>query len=269
MRRRGSVGFGAVALVFLAVGCAHSEQEWQGQVRSNEQLRSRLAAEQVRSKKIQTDGAESVGKLEALEQQLRSAGIDPANLAGSVEQQARATEEWHRRRDQLEAAKRRIELLRTKLGHAAPSVVVTVRNNRLTLQMPGDVLFESGRETLKREGRAMLTTLAEVFRAEPLLSTRSWQVLGHIDVAPQGGRFKDPLALSGARAQEVLGVLLLRTDRGGGGLNPNRWSAAAYGDADPASTKETPEAKQLNQRCEIVMQPAVEETLDLRPLAQP
>ena len=45
-----------------------------------------------------------------------------------------------------------------------------VRNNRLVIQLPGDVLFDAGRETLRREGREILVKVAEVDprRAEPL-----------------------------------------------------------------------------------------------------
>ena len=57
-------------------------------------------------------------------------------------------------------------------------------------------------------------------------------------------------------------------DKGGGGLSPTRWSAAGYGDTDPVQSNDTPDGKQANRRCEIVVMPNLEEMLDLRSLAQ-
>jgi chemotaxis protein MotB len=266
--RRWSTWLGATALALLS-GCAHSEQEWDAQVRANEQLRAKLSAEQARNKKSHDDGAEAAAKLERLQQELRAAGIDPENLARSVEAQARATEEHRRRHDYLEAQKKLVDRLRTQLAQALPATSIAVRNNRLTIELPGDALFENGRETLKQEGRAMIATLAGILRADAALAARTYQVAGHVDALPPGGRFKDAVAFSAARAHEVLAVLLDRVERGGGGLNPARWSIAAYGDADPATTKDTLEGKQRNRRCEIVMQPAPEERLDLHGLGAP
>jgi chemotaxis protein MotB len=60
--------------------------------------------------------------------------------------------------------------------------------------------------------------------------------------------------------------MLQPADRGGGGLSPSRWSAAGYGDADPLKSNDTPEGKQANRRCELILQPGLEEVLDLKAL---
>ncbi len=70
------------------------------------------------------------------------------------------------------------------------------------------------------------------------------------------------------RAREVLTFLAHPTEKGGGGLNPKRWSAAGYGDSDPVKSNDTPEGKQANRRCEIVFQPSVDDVIDLRALGQ-
>ena len=54
----------------------------------------------------------------------------------------------------------------------------------------------------------------------------------------------------------------------GGGLKPERWSASGYGDTDPVKANDTPENKQANRRCELVVLPNVEEMLDLKTLTQ-
>ena len=257
----------AVAALVAVTGCAHSEDDWQAQLRTIGDLKTRLDAEQAQAKKARADLDEITTKIEQLKQQLRTAGVDVANLDANLEAQARATEDYRRRGELLDATRRRGELLRSRLAPLSKlGLLVTVRGNRLTLQLPGDVLFDAGREALKREGREMLLKIAEVIRAEPTLEARAYQVAGHVDGAPAAGRLKDAFALSLARAREVLALLLQPADKGGGGLAPGRWSAAGYGDADPVRPDDTPEGKQANRRCEIIVQPAVEEGLDLRGL---
>jgi chemotaxis protein MotB len=255
----------AVALVALGVGCAHSEAEWQAQIQANEALRAKLDAEQARAKKARTEGDESAAKLEELQRALRNAGVDAGKLESTLERQARAVEERRRRQDQLEVAKQHVATLRAKLG--APdgrSSFVAVRNNRITISFPAAILFGGPRDAISHEGRGLLLKVAEAVRADPSLARRSYQVVGHAVAARASARDKDPLDLSLARAREVLRVLVMPLDRGGGGLSPARWSAAGQGDADPLNTKDTPEAGQVNARCDIVLVPSIDETLDVR-----
>jgi chemotaxis protein MotB len=258
---------GAALLAVAPTGCAHSEDEWQAQLRTIGDLKSNLDAEQAQAKKARADLDESTTKMEQLKQQLNNAGVDVAKLDATLETQARAAEDYRRRGELVEATRRRLELLRSKLAPLRnQGLTVTVRNNRVTLQLPGDVLFDAGHETLKHEGRAMLLRIAEVIRGDPTLKARAYQVTGHVDGASAGGRLKDPVGRSLARAREVLAVLLQPTEKGGGGLGPDRWSAAGYGDADPLRSNDTPDGKQANRRCEIVVQPGADEVLDLRAL---
>ncbi len=257
------------ALVVAAVGCAHSEDEWQAKVRESDDLKTRLDTEQAQARKARADLDESTAKIEQLKQQLKTAGVDVSNLNANLETQARALEEYRRHGEQVDASRRRLELLRSKLSpFAKQGVAVAVRNNRLVVQLPGDTLFDSGRETLKRDGKEMVLKVAEVIRSDPSLSARAFQVAGHVDAAPAGGRFKDSFGFSVMRAREVLALLLQPADKGGGGLNPSRWSAAGYGEVDPVKSNDTPEGKQANRRIEIVIVPAVEEVLDLKPLVR-
>lgn len=261
-------GWLAGAVLVATIGCAHSEDEWQGQLRTIGDLRSKLDAEQAQGKKARAELDDTTAKIEQLKQQLRTAGVDAANLDANLDAQARATEEHRRRGEQLEAAKRRIALLRSRLAPLArQGVAVVVRHNRITIELPGDVVFETGRETLKRDGRQVLLDVAGALRSDPTLAARAYQVADHVDAAPSGGRSKDAVWLTAMRAREVVSLFVQPADRGGGGLDPRRWSAAGYGNADPLKPNESAEGRQANRRCEIVLQPAPEEVLDLRSLA--
>ncbi|KYF69044.1 OmpA/MotB family protein [Sorangium cellulosum] len=253
-----------------ALGCGYSEEEMQAKVREIEGLKTQLSAEQAQNKKARSELDEAAARIEQLKSQLKAAGVDISNLNANLEQQARALEDFRRRAQQLEDIKKRFEVLRDKLQALTKlGLNVTVRNNRMVIQLPGDVLFDSGRETLKKEGQDILLKVAEVIRNDAGLSTRSFQVAGHTDNAPlAGGRFKDNWGLSVMRAREVLAFLLQPQDKGGGGLKPERWSASGYGDTDPVKANDTPENKQANRRCELVVLPNVEEMLDLKTLTQ-
>ncbi len=275
MRKRGMVRgrswllAGALGVSLSLSGCAHTEEEWQAKLHEMDELRVKLVAEQDRANKARGDLDESTRKNDQLKHQLKIAGVDISNLNANLETQARALDEYRRRSELIDAYKRRLDLLRTKLAPLAKQgVAVMVRNNRLVVQLPGDALFDGASETLRREGREILLKVAEVIRAEPSLLTRSFQVVGHVDAASAGGRFKDGFGLSVMRAREALALLVRPADKGGGGLNPTRWSAAGYGDADPLKSDDTPEGRQTNRRCEIVVQPSVEEGLDLKALTQ-
>jgi chemotaxis protein MotB len=252
------------ALLFLAAGCAHSDDEWKVQVKDTQQLRAKLVAEQVKNEKQRASCADATDELERLRKDLREAGLSPTEIKDSLDERARAAEERQRRRDQIAAAKRRLDLLREKLASVA-GVALVVRDNRVVLQVAGDLLFDPGKEGVRAEGRAALAKIAEVIRSEPSLAARRYAVAGHVEAGAPLGRFRTALALSAARAEEALAVLLEKKDRASVGLAVERFGVAAYGDADPLGPSDTPEGKQKNRRLEIVVLPSTDELLDLSP----
>jgi chemotaxis protein MotB len=104
------------------------------------------------------------------------------------------------------------------------------------------------------------------------LSKRRFQVAGHTDAKPlAGGPFKDNWGLSTMRARSVLLLLTSPLDAKtglGGGLSPANWSAAGYADTDPVASNDTEDGRKKNRRVELVVQPDVEEMLNLKSLAK-
>jgi len=271
MRRTTSWLLAAAALLAFTggSGCGYSEEEMQAKIHEIEALKGQLSDEERATKKARGELEQAKAEIDKLKQQLKDAGVDISKLNANLEDQAKALEEFRRRAEQLEAIKKRFEMLREKLQALTKlGLNVTVRNNRMVIQLPGDVLFDPGRETLKKDGEAILLKVAEVVRNDSGLAARSFQVAGHTDSDKlSGGRFKDNWGLSVMRAREVLAFLVEPTDKGGGGLNGERWSAAGYGDTDPVKPNDSPENKLANRRCELVVLPNVEEMLDLKTLA--
>jgi chemotaxis protein MotB len=255
------------ALSILAPGCGHSEEEWQAQLDKYTRLESEHKG---KLKELE----EASAKVADLEKHLRAMGVDIqdrdkklAGLSASLEEQARALADYKARAHQLELIKARFEALRRKLDElSALGLKVSIRHNRIVISLPGDVLFDSGRDTLKKEGTQILAKVAAVINSDAQLKVRDYQVAGHTDAKPlQGGVFKDNWGLSLMRAREVLVYLV---GQKGGQLPTEHWSAAGFGDTDPVASNETDDGRQKNRRCDLIVVPSVEEMLDLKAITQ-
>ena len=261
----------ATVLVAMCVsGCGHSEEEWQAKLKEVDELKTQLQAERQAHRKTEDDYNAAKAEIDELRERLKQAGVDVQQLNASLAEQRKALEEFKRRAEQLEDIRKRFETLRSKLDSLVKlGLSVSVRNNRMVISMPGDVLFDSGRVDLKNEGERILGQVAEVIRSDAQLNARTFQVAGHTDNRPLGGGpYKDNWGLSLMRARQVLLFLITPVDKDGGGLNPLRWSAAGYGDTDPIVPNSSPENMRQNRRVELVVLPNVEEMLDLQSLTR-
>jgi chemotaxis protein MotB len=185
--------------------------------------------------------------------------------------------EYEARLKQLDDMKARFKDLKARLDKlTSVGLKVVVRNNRMVIQLPGDILFDSGKDTLKPEGKKVLKQVADVVRSDSTLSTRNFQVAGHTDKEPYAGQYFDNWGLSVMRARQVLKFLVsaekddAKGTPTGGGLNPEHWAAAGYGSIDPVAgtpEQQTAAEEQKNRRVELVLQPNVEEMLNLKDLA--
>src|SRR6188768_1425213 len=249
--------------------CGYSQEEWDQKLRENEKLAADLKAQQEAHKKAQADNGAAIKEIEELKKQLTERGINLENANASIAEQRKALDEYARRTEQLDAIRKRFELLSAKLQKLTQlGLQVEVRNNRMLIRLPGDVLFDSGQDKLKPEGQSILLQVADVVRNDADLSKRTFQVAGHTDSKPlAGGPFRDNWGLSAMRARSVAVLLTTPQDQKGGGLTPSNWSAAGYADTDPVSTNETDEGRKKNRRVELVVQPNVEEMLNLKSLA--
>jgi chemotaxis protein MotB len=133
----------------------------------------------------------------------------------------------------------------------AGQLKVGTRAGRLVIQLPNDVLFDSGQTSIKPLGKEALTQLAKVLVTVP---GRAFQVGGHTDNVPiQTPRFPSNWELSTARAVEVVKLLVAQ------GVNPRALSAAGYGEFDPVANNDTPDARSKNRRIELTLQPRLDE----------
>lgn len=285
--RRGRAGLLVSALLGaapLATGCGYSEDEWQAQLARYSSLDSQnkqTQAELTKTREELEAAKARVGRLgselsnmgvdvETLTRKLLEEGTEKERLSAEADELKRAVTEYQARAAQLERIRSRFEVLRGKLQQLTKlGLKVEVRHNRMVISLPGDVLFPSGKDSLKEGGKEVLMAVAEVIRSDPQLSERFFQVAGHTDAQPlNSGPFRDNWGLSAMRARTVLVFLISKAGSrdGGGGLDPTRLHAAGYGETDPVAGNETPAEREKNRRVELVLMPNVEEMLDLKSL---
>jgi len=261
------------ALLLTLVGCGHTDEEMAAKQREIDKLSADLKTAQTQLAEDQAKYGKAQGEIDDLRGQLKQAGIDTDKLRQAVS-------EYKQRSEQLAAIEQRFRDLKTRLDKLTQvGLKVVVRNNRMVIQLPGDVLFDSGKDELKAGGKDVLGQVAQVIGSDATLSQRIFQVAGHTDNEPYGGGpFKDNWGLSLNRARSTLLYLVTPkadapakpgakpSGKGGGGLNPKNWSAAGYGETDPlAGTVEnqSKDDRNKNRRVELVLQPNVEEMLNL------
>ncbi len=174
---------------------------------------------------------------------------DKSKLEASVERMRIALAE-QAAREVLAAA--RIAEYQALLGQFkklidAGKLRVKIVDGRMVLQLPSDILFDSGSATVSTDGKE---ALAEVGRVLATMSGRRFQVEGHTDTVPiSTKKYPSNWELGAGRAVAVVNVLVEA------GVDVEQVSAASYGQWRPTASNDTDEGKALNRRIEIVLVP--------------
>jgi chemotaxis protein MotB len=252
---------------FMAVGCGHSDEEMSAKQREIDKLSADLKAAKDQLTADQAKFTEAQSQIDAMKAQLQDFAKTKEDAANLM----KALKDYKERADRLAVIEARFRELRTKLDKLnSIGLKVVVRNNRMVIQLPGDILFDSGKDALKPQGKEALAQVAEIIRGDKDLASRYFVVAGHTDNAKYGGGpFHDNWGLSLARSRQVLLFMVNPVGKKpgeGGGLEASRWSAAGYGETDPQEgtvAAQSKEQMQKNRRVELVVQPNVEEMLQL------
>jgi len=270
-------GIVACALAISAttlIGCGHTDEEMAGKQREIDKLAAELKAAKNEMAQDQARNNEAQNQIERMREQLKQAGLGLEKSKEDAERLTQALGEYKKRADQLAATEAKFKELKKKLDAlTSVGLKVVVRNNRMVIQLPGDILFDSGKDDLRAQGKDALAQVAAVIRNDKDLASRNFQVAGHTDNAKYTtGPFHDNWGLSLARARQVLLFLVAPATTSkdkkveGGGLDSKKWSASGYGETDPfvgTVENQTKDEQQKNRRVEIVVQPNVEEMLNL------
>jgi flagellar motor protein MotB len=147
----------------------------------------------------------------------------------------------------LRADKERIE---RRLRALAPSGTIEIEEGKVILQ--GEVLFDSGSDALRPEGRLFLERIGP--KLETLLEAEAGQMVlvgGHTDDRALRGNaaFPSNWELSAARALAVTRVLI------GAGLDSRRVVAAGFGAEHPRVANADEAGRRKNRRIEVLLVP--------------
>lgn len=188
-------------------------------------------------------------RLEKLGQNVDRLTAERGQLASGLADAKTRLEELRKQKAAAEARaatfKNLVQRLRAMID--AGQLKVVIRDGRMLIALPDDVLFDSGKTDIKPQGQEALTKVAQVLAS---LTDRHFLVAGHTDNVPiRSGRYKSNWDLSTARAIEVTQLLIAK------GMKPQVLAAAGYSEFDPLSPNDTPEHRAQNRRIEIVLQP--------------
>jgi flagellar motor protein MotB len=150
--------------------------------------------------------------------------------------------ELERLRDEKARVERRLRAL-------APAGLFEVEEGKVILQ--GEVLFASGSDEIRPEGRAFLGEMAPALTA--LLTAEPEQMVligGHTDNVPiKNARFDSNWELSATRAVAVARVLIAA------GLPAERVTAAGFGENHPRTPNLDEVSRRHNRRIEVLLVP--------------
>jgi chemotaxis protein MotB len=202
-------------------------------------------------------------RLEKLGQNVDKLTSEKGALAQTLDDAKARLEELRKQKAAAEARAAVFRNLIAKLRSMidAGQLKVVIRDGRMLIALPNDVLFDSGKTAIKPDGQAALAKVAEVLRG---LSDRKFLVAGDTDNVPiHTSHFPSNWELSTARAVEVTKLLVQN------GMRPEVLAAAGYGEWDPVVANDTPEHRAQNRRIEIVLQPNLSDLPPLDDLTAP
>ena len=205
-----------------------------------------LTTERDALRKQLDDTTALAGELKA---RLEKLGQNVDKLTSEKGQLASALEELRRQKQAAEARAATFRDLVARLRSMidAGQLKVVIRDGRMLIALPNDVLFDSGKTNIKTDGQAALVKVAQVLATIP---DRRFLVAGHTDDVPiHTARFPSNWELATARAVEVTRFLV------GNGMRPQTLAAAGYGEFDPIVANDSPEHRGQNRRIEIVLEP--------------
>lgn len=130
-------------------------------------------------------------------------------------------------------------------------VTLEMAEKGLVVTFLSEILFDSGKATIKKAADVSLNKVADV--AKDIVPDLNIGVEGHTDNVPiKHSGWKSNWELSTARATSVIHYLINEK-----GVAPQRLAAIGYGEFRPVASNDTPEGRRKNRRVEIVIMPKI------------
>ena len=250
-----------------------------GQMATNEKLNATIAEQNKTIDGLKNDIAnldkriarlkDSISNEESTIYELKSQISDLGNENRNTKKQLNSTNaqiaEQRHRLEQLQSLidqqQKATEALRKKIADAlvgfnSNELTVTMKNGRVYISMQEGLLFPSGSAVVNPKGKDALSKVANVLNASTDVNI---DIEGHTDSIPIHTKmYEDNWALSTARATSIAHVLIDEYN-----VTPAKLVASGRSEYDPVATNSTPAGRAQNRRTEIILEPRLDELMDL------
>ena len=200
-----------------------------------------------------------------LNSQISDLGNENKNTRKQLNTTNAQVADQRRRLEQLQALidqqQKATEALRKKIADAlvgfnSNELTVTMKNGRVYISMQEGLLFPSGSAVVNPKGKEALSKVASVLNTSKDINI---DIEGHTDSLPIHTKvYEDNWALSTARATSIAHVLIDEYN-----VVPAKLVASGRSEYDPVATNSTPAGRAQNRRTEIILEPRLDELMDL------
>jgi chemotaxis protein MotB len=239
--RQMMIVFAAVAV--MAAGCVSTGKYEKLEADKNQEI----TALQTQKTGLEKDKTDLTQKVSSLEQQVSS--LEQQSAAGK-QQIASLQQEKASLVSSSQQTQKQYEALVQGLSKEVQKGQLQVRQykNMLAVDLAEQIFFDSGRATLKPEGKKILKKVGEALKG---YDNKIIRVVGHTDnvpVAPSLQKiYPSNWELSVARATNVVRYLQEV------GVPPELMIPSGRSEYDPVAPNDTPEGRQKNRRIEIML----------------
>ena len=200
-----------------------------------------------------------------LKSQISDLGTENRNTKKQLSSTNAQIAEQRHRLEQLQSLidqqQKATEALRKKIADAlvgfnSNELTVTMKNGRVYISMQEGLLFPSGSAVVNPKGKDALSKVANVLNASTDVNI---DIEGHTDSIPIHTKmYEDNWALSTARATSIAHVLIDEYK-----VTPAKLVASGRSEYDPVASNSTPAGRAQNRRTEIILEPRLDELMDL------
>lgn len=208
---------------------------------------------------LKADTASLGRRLLSLKNNLTSSSSQARQLASDLaerEERLKEVQEILHKRDEASKALKN-KLQSALLGFEESGLTVDMRDGKVYVSLTDKLLFTSGSIIIDEKGKQALIELAKVLNTQPEIKIA---VEGHTDnqKVRSLGHIKDNWDLSVLRSTSVVRFLTQEQQ-----IDPTRLIASGKGEFTPIDTTDSPEARSMNRRIEIVLSPKLDELYQL------
>jgi len=230
------ISVAVLAAGFIASGCVSSGSFKKMEASKNQEI----AAVQQEKTALEQQNADLKQRVTSLEQQ----NADAQQKVGSLEQEKASLAASNQQ------TQKQYEELMQGLAQEVKKGELQVKQykNMLSVDLASRVFFDSGKVTLRKEGKAVLKKVGNTLKG---YENKIIRVVGHTDNVPVTKSLRKTFPsnwdLSVARAANVVRFLQEV------GVPPERMVAAGRAEYDPVASNDTPGGRQKNRRIEIML----------------